>query len=78
MLERATAEGRLSPDFDIRVGVALLVGPMLYSWMATMAGATLPDDLSVRVSQSFWRAHGIAPRVRTAATSHGEALARDF
>jgi AcrR family transcriptional regulator len=66
LLERAAAEGRLSADFDIRVGVALLVGPMLYSWMATMAGATLPDDLPTRVSESFWRAHGIAPEAASA------------
>jgi AcrR family transcriptional regulator len=61
LLDRAAAEGRLSPDFDREVGVALLLGPMLYNWMATIGGASLPEDLATRVSASFWRAHGVTP-----------------
>ena len=72
LLDRAAAEGRLSPEFDRHVGVALLVGPMFYNWMATLAGAALPDDLATRVADSFWKAHGVAshapsPRRRRAA-----------
>jgi AcrR family transcriptional regulator len=69
LLERAAAEGRLSPDFDRQVGVALLVGPMLYSWVQSMVGVTLPDDLPARIVSGFWRAHGCAPEPEPAPAS---------
>jgi len=64
LLHRAIAEGRLPLGFDCRVGVALLLGPMLYSWMSGLAGATLPADLPSQIVHTFWQAHGLptAPR----------------
>jgi AcrR family transcriptional regulator len=57
LMHRAIAEGRLPLGFDCNVGVALLLGPMLYHWMSTMAGQKLPDDLPARIVDGFWRAY---------------------
>jgi AcrR family transcriptional regulator len=59
LLHRAIAEGRLPLGFDCNVGVALLLGPMLYQWMSAMVGVVLPDDLPARIVDGFWRAHGV-------------------
>jgi AcrR family transcriptional regulator len=61
LLHRAIAEGRLPPGFDCNVGVALLLGPMLYQWMSSMVGIALPADLPVRIVDGFQRAHGRVP-----------------
>ncbi len=61
LLDRAIAEGRLPLGFDCNVGVALLLGPMLYQWMSAMVGVSLPDDLPSRIVEGFVRAHGLAP-----------------
>lgn len=66
LLERAVAEGRLAPDFNCNVGVAFLLGPMLYTWLSTTVGATLPDDLPSQIVDGFWRAHGVAGARETA------------
>ena len=68
LLHRAIAEGRLPLGFDCNVGIALLLGPMLYQWMSAMVGVSLPDDLPARAVETFWRAHGVAaPALRPAA-----------
>jgi AcrR family transcriptional regulator len=59
LLQRAIAEGRLPLGFDCTVGVALLLGPMLYNWMTAMSGAALPDDMPTRIVDAFWRAHSV-------------------
>jgi AcrR family transcriptional regulator len=61
LLHRAIADGRLPLGFDCNVGVALLLGPMLYNWMSAMVDAALPDDMPTRIVDAFWRAHGVAP-----------------
>jgi AcrR family transcriptional regulator len=59
LLHRAIAEERLPLGFDCNVGVALLLGPMLYNWMSGMAGAALPDDMPTHIVDAFWRAHAV-------------------
>jgi len=60
LLRRAIAEGRLPLGFDCNVGVALLLGPMLYRWMASMVGVSLPDNLPSRVVDGFQRAYAVS------------------
>jgi AcrR family transcriptional regulator len=64
LLHRAIAEGRLPLGFDCNVGVALLLGPMLYQWMSAMVGMSLPEDLPARIVDGFWRAHGVPAPAR--------------
>jgi len=60
LLHRAIAEGRLPLGFDCNVGVALLLGPMLYQWMASMVGVSLPDNLPSRIVDGFQRAYAVS------------------
>ena len=76
LLHRAIAEGRLPLGFDCHVGVALLLGPMLYQWMASMVGVSLPDDLPARVVDGFWRAHGVLQASPSAQSRGGHRTSR--
>jgi AcrR family transcriptional regulator len=57
LLKRAIEAGELTADLDLEVGVALLLGPMMYRFAAGPAASRLPRDLSRRVVEAFWRAH---------------------
>lgn len=70
LLHRAIAEGRLPLGFDCNVGVALLLGPMLYQWMSSMVGIALPADLPARIVDGFQRAHGMVPAPIRATRRH--------
>ncbi len=55
ILERGIRDGALSPDTDIEVGMALLLGPMLYRKIfASGFGANLPKDFDRHVVDAFW------------------------
>jgi AcrR family transcriptional regulator len=61
LLERAIAEGQLPPTLDRELAVALLLGPMMYRHVLTLARAEAPRNLAEQVVGAFWRAHAIAP-----------------
>lgn len=54
ILERGIRDGALSPDTDVEVGVALLIGPMMYRKIfAAGFGAKLPKDFGPHVVDAF-------------------------
>ena len=57
LLKRSIARGTLPKDLNLEVGVALLLGPMMYSYVLGLMGGKLPSDLAERVVDAFWRAH---------------------
>lgn len=59
LLKQSIAEGVLPADLDLDVSMALLVGPMIYRHVLALMGCTLPEDMSQRVVDAFWRAHSL-------------------
>jgi AcrR family transcriptional regulator len=57
LLVQAQQDGLLSPSLEIDVAIALLFGPMMYTHMTRLMGATLPTNMAERVVDAFWAAH---------------------
>ena len=56
ILQRGIERGLLARDLDVETGIALLLGPMLYSHIFQKEGKPNPD-IGPRVAEAFWRAH---------------------
>jgi AcrR family transcriptional regulator len=61
LLAQAQRDGQLSPALEIDVAIALLLGPMMYTHMTTLMGATLPANMAERVVDAFWKAYARTP-----------------
>ncbi len=58
ILKRGIEYRELSPDTDVEVAVAMLLGPMMYRKIfANGFGAKLPKDFERRVVDAFWAGH---------------------
>ena len=57
LLERGVKEGALPKDYDLELGMALLLGPMMYRFALGPDVTKLPRDLPRRVLDSFWKAN---------------------
>jgi AcrR family transcriptional regulator len=57
LLVQAQRDGQLPPTLEIDVAIALLLGPMMYTHMTKLMGATLPANMAERVVDAFWTAH---------------------
>jgi AcrR family transcriptional regulator len=67
MLKRGIAQGKLVKSVDPEIGIALLIGPMLYRHVfVNRFGGKLPTDLATHVVDTFLAAHAlqIQPRAR--------------
>jgi AcrR family transcriptional regulator len=62
LLVQAQRDGVVSPAIEIDVAIALLLGPMMYTHMTKLMGATLPADMAERVVAAFWTAYARSPR----------------
>jgi AcrR family transcriptional regulator len=62
LLAQAQRDGLLSKTLEIDVAIALLLGPMMYTHMTRLMGATLPANMAERVVDAFWTAHARTPR----------------
>ncbi len=63
ILQRGIQYRELSPETDIEVGVALLLGPMMYRKIfASGFGAKLPKDFEELVVDTFWAGHARSRR----------------
>jgi len=63
MMERGKKRGFLKPDLDPDVGLALLLGPMIYrNVVASKLGGKVPQDLEVHVADAFLAAFGLKPK----------------
>jgi AcrR family transcriptional regulator len=73
LLQRAVAEGELSPDLDVEATAVSLLGAMIYRNLLRQTGGHPPDSLVESVVAMVWRAHEVtraSSRVRhKAATS---------
>ena len=55
LMQRGIAKGILAKDLDMELGLALLIGPMMYR--AMLRGlAVSPENLAEGVAKAFWRA----------------------
>src|ERR1700722_15275880 len=60
MMDRGKERGILKPDLDPEVGLALLLGPMIYRHVFVhKLGGNAPKDLEVHVAGSFLAAFGV-------------------
>jgi AcrR family transcriptional regulator len=57
LLRQGVAQGLLRADLDVELGVALLLGPMLYSYIFQKEGKSMPPDFGRGVVEAFWRGH---------------------
>jgi AcrR family transcriptional regulator len=55
LMQRGIAQKHFPPDLDISLGLALLIGPMMYKHIFRET-ALAPEDLSEGVARAFWRA----------------------
>ncbi len=61
LMKRGIAEGHFPPDLDITLGLAMLIGPMMYKHIFRDIGS-VPDNLAEGVAHAFWRAFAITKR----------------
>ncbi len=59
LMERGIALGYFPPTLDKMLGLALLIGPMMYQHIFQDT-TPLPADLAAGVATAFWRAFAIA------------------
>ena len=57
ILRRGVEQGLLRGDLDVELGVALLMGPMLYSHILQRDGKASGSGIGPAVAEAFWRAH---------------------
>jgi AcrR family transcriptional regulator len=58
LMKLGIEKGELSPDLDVDVALALLLGPMLYWHIFLKRTADNPKGLAEGVIEAFWRAFG--------------------
>jgi AcrR family transcriptional regulator len=58
LIERGIAQGILDPTLHVGLGVAMLLGPMIFRYAAGFIKPQLPPDMPERVVEAFWRAYG--------------------
>jgi AcrR family transcriptional regulator len=66
LIKRGLHEGSLRSDLEISVGIALLLGPMMYRYVTSVTGKPIPQNLAEQVADAFWRAYGVAPATKPA------------
>jgi AcrR family transcriptional regulator len=76
LLRRAVSEGKLRSDLDIQLGVALLLGPIIYRYAMRLLDLRLPPDMPERVVDAFWRAHATAVSPRDLQVTRRPRLAK--
>ena len=59
LLAQVQREGLPSKTLEIDVAIALLLGPMMYTYMTRLTGAALPANMAERVVDAFWTAHAL-------------------
>lgn len=60
MLKRGITRGKLSKSLDPEIGIALLIGPMLYRHVfVNRFGGKLPTDLATHIADAFIAAYGV-------------------
>jgi len=60
ILQRGVEQGLLRKDLDLELGVALLLGPLLYFRILQKGMKAPGPDFGSAVAEAFWRGHAIA------------------
>lgn len=63
LMNRGIAEGYFPPTLDKALGLALLIGPMMYKHIFQNT-TRMPSDLAGGVAAAFWRAFAVATPAR--------------
>jgi AcrR family transcriptional regulator len=63
LIKRARADGSLPAGFHVDIGVAMLIGPMMYGRVLSLLGRPSPENMAERVVAAFWKAFGRATPV---------------
>ncbi len=58
LMQRGIAQGRFPADLDTSLGLALLIGPMMYRHISEKTSPA-PENLAEGVAKAFWRAFSI-------------------
>jgi AcrR family transcriptional regulator len=66
LLRQAMRLGQLQATLNLDLAVAMLMGPMMYRKVLSLAKAQLPDDMPERVVDAFWKAHALSGKRRQA------------
>jgi AcrR family transcriptional regulator len=61
LMRRGIAEGEFPADLDTSLGLALLIGPMMYKHISRNV-TPVPENLAEGVARAFWRAFAISER----------------
>jgi AcrR family transcriptional regulator len=61
LLRRGIERGEIAPDLDLTLGLALLIGPMMYKHFSRGI-SPVPENLAEGVARAFWRAFAIRKR----------------
>jgi AcrR family transcriptional regulator len=61
LMQRGIAEGQFPADLDMSLGLALLIGPMMYKHISRNI-TSVPQNLADGVARAFWRAFAISER----------------
>ena len=69
LLNEAIKTGELSTDLNISVGVAMIMGPMLYRHIFSGIHGHAPQDLPELVVKALWKAYAAAKPARKRAQS---------
>jgi AcrR family transcriptional regulator len=59
ILRRGMERGLLPVDLDVETGMALLLGPMLYSHIFGKGNQPPGPDIGTKAAEAFWRAFGL-------------------
>jgi len=70
LLNEAIETGELSRDLNISVGVAMIMGPMLYRHIFSGIHGDVPQDLPELVVNALWKAYRAAKPARNAARNN--------
>jgi AcrR family transcriptional regulator len=63
LIERGKSRGVLKPDLDPEVGLALLLGPIIYQKIFVYRlGGKVPDQMEAHVAQAFLGGFGVEPK----------------
>ncbi len=61
ILRRGMEQGLLRSDLDLELGVALLMGPMLYTHILQKEESAFGSGIGPAVAEAFWRAYATTP-----------------
>jgi AcrR family transcriptional regulator len=61
LMRRGIAQGVFPADLDLSLGLALLIGPMMYRHLFRTI-TPVPENLAEGVARAFWRAFALTPQ----------------